>query len=133
MTTMVNALNKIVHPATRAIQEGRRATMQRIGAWGRANPSMSAGILGGLAGGTYGAFSDNTSVLGGALGGASLAGGSMFGWKNRGGIMGAAGHLKNSGFTGMGKAFDAGNKNQSIRGAIAGGRIKKTNGRFSML
>jgi len=33
-------------------------------------------VYGGLAGGTYGAFSDNTSVLGGALGGA-VAGATM--------------------------------------------------------
>jgi len=32
----------------------------------------SMGILGGIAGGAYGAMSDNTSVLGGALGGAAL-------------------------------------------------------------
>ena len=36
------------------------------------NPYLRSAGLGAIAGGTYGAFSDKTSVLGGALGGAAL-------------------------------------------------------------
>lgn len=40
------------------------------------NTGLSA-LAGGIAGGTYGAFSDNTSILGGALGGAALGAGAL--------------------------------------------------------
>jgi hypothetical protein len=45
------------------------------------NPYLRSAGLGAVAGGTYGAFSDNTSVLGGALGGAALGYGGRMGFQ----------------------------------------------------
>jgi hypothetical protein len=86
---MVNALNPLAHAGTRAIQEGRASTMRRMGNWAKASPIASSAIAGGVLGGGYGAMSDNTSFIGGALGGAAMGAGGRWGWRNRGGFTGA--------------------------------------------
>jgi hypothetical protein len=57
-----------------ALGYGARAAYGFAGLGGLARRTIAGSVGGALAGGTYGAFSDNTSVLGGAFKGAFLGG-----------------------------------------------------------
>lgn len=129
-----NPLQYVAHTSTRAIQEGFGASAKRLGSAALRNP----GAAGALMGGTYGAFSDNTSILGGALAGGAIAGGAGFGWRNRGGIGSVLNTVKSkqlgTSFGDVKNSFFAGNRNLSVRNALKSGNFTAAQGgRFTKL
>lgn len=123
-----NPLQYVAHTSTRAIQEGFGASAKRLGSAAIRNPIATGAAIGG----TYGAFSENTSILGGA----ALGAGAGFGWKNRAGFAGmyntASTMGRKTSFGGLMTGFNQANKSANKARSFVG-PINNVGGRFSML
>jgi len=142
---MFNAIRAGLAKAGRSVGQYGRSGAYHLGARGTAGVAINrmsrmsntgiSSAAGAIAGGTYGAFSDNTSVLGGALMGAGIGAGAYDGLKAAkrastyyGGWRAAgAGRGKSAYRSIMGTAWDAKNKiGPSLKGNKAMNSIGST-------